>query len=101
MYLKFFVMVILVVLGFSFGEIKAKPKSIKHIWDREFILIDHAKYAPKLFFAQEMAQPRKFYKVISSKQNRLSLQEAKQADITYKTSNAQKNHKNKPTIRVL
>lgn len=95
--MRFLLMIILVLFGFSFVDLQAKPIK-KDLANKEFVSLDYSAMSPKLLFIEEVAQSRKFDLILSSKRSTGNCQIAIQ---TYKKIVAKNNKKGKPTIRML
>jgi hypothetical protein len=92
-----------VLLGFSFLEAKPfekKEVAKKEVAKKEFVFFDISEITPK-FYHEDVAQPRKFCKILSSKISTWHLQKVKATNITYKHFAAQTNKNDKPKIRFL
>ncbi len=96
--MKYFLVFMFVLLGFSFLE--AKPFEKKEVAKKEFVVFDKFQVAP-IFYHEEVAQSQKFSKTLSSKISKQNLQKVKATNITYKDFAVQTYKNDKPTIRLL
>ena len=95
--MKIFVMFILVLFGFSFVELQAKPDLAR----KEFVYLDKYQMSPKIYFQNEVVKTREFDKDLAVKLSKQNLLKAKKADTTYKNVIAQRKANEKPLIRLL